>query len=184
MNYLGAPLVDGRLKAYHLDTLVVKVRAKVASWKATLLSQGGRLILLKHVLTSMASHLLAVMDVPKVVLSKLNTILLTFFWGEHGGKGKTKWCDWSRISKPTKEGGLGLRNFSEMQHAMHMKLGWSLLSMDCFWARVLQKYGKDRHLSLVVPLSASTRLWRSVVYVIPEICEYSKVMVREGQASF
>lgn len=68
---------------------------------------------------------------------------------------------------------------------MHMKLAWHLLSMDSLWSHfVLYKYGRGSHLSLMVPQSPSTRLWRSVVVVILEDCEYSKVNVREGQASF
>ncbi|XP_040987641.1 uncharacterized protein LOC121235358 [Juglans microcarpa x Juglans regia] len=88
--YLGVLLVNGKLKACHLEQLVVKVRSKVAGWKVKLLSQGGRLILLKHVLSSMASHLLVVMDVPKIVIKKINAVLSTFFGGEQSGKAKTK----------------------------------------------------------------------------------------------
>ncbi|XP_041015027.1 uncharacterized protein LOC121257846 [Juglans microcarpa x Juglans regia] len=185
VTYLGAPLMDGRLKASYLDSLVTKLRAKVAGWKARLLSQGGRLVMLKHVLTSMASHILVVMDVSKVVIAKLNNILLSFFWGEHGGKAKMKWCAWDQISKPTSEGALGLRSFSEVQSVMHMKLAWSLLSTNSLWARfMLQKYGKGRHLSLVVSTHASSRLWRSIVCILPEVCEASKVKANEGRSSF
>lgn len=83
--YLGAPLVNGRLKASHLQFLVAKIRSNVAGWKAKLLSQGGRIVLLRHVLSSMASHILAVMDMPKVVIGKINCILATLFWGEKMG---------------------------------------------------------------------------------------------------
>lgn len=41
VTYLEAPLVDGRLKACHLEPFVAKVGAKVAGWKAKLLSQKG-----------------------------------------------------------------------------------------------------------------------------------------------
>lgn len=71
----------GRLTACHLEPLVDKIRNMVAGWKVKLLLQGGRLILLKHVLTSMAFHLLAVLAVPKVVINKINSILSTYFWG-------------------------------------------------------------------------------------------------------
>lgn len=64
VTYLGVPLVRGHLKACHLYLLVVKIQAKVAGWIAKLLSQGERLILLKHVLSNMVSHLLVVMDFP------------------------------------------------------------------------------------------------------------------------
>ncbi|XP_042980145.1 uncharacterized protein LOC122310315 [Carya illinoinensis] len=77
--YLGVPLVTGRLTARHLEPLVNKVRNKVASWKVKTLSQAGRLTLIKHMLSCMATHLLAVLNVPQILLSKLNSILSTFF---------------------------------------------------------------------------------------------------------
>ncbi|XP_022867657.1 uncharacterized protein LOC111387334 [Olea europaea var. sylvestris] len=46
--YLGVPVVVGRLTAHHLHFLVEKVQKKIASWKMQLLSQGGRLVLLRH----------------------------------------------------------------------------------------------------------------------------------------
>lgn len=99
--YLGAPLVVGRLKVQDLEPLMNKVRKKVAGWKFKILSQGGRLILIRHVLSSMASHLLAVLNVPKEVLNKINGILSSFFWGETDGKRKRKWWAWSLLCKPT-----------------------------------------------------------------------------------
>lgn len=40
-----------------LEPLLLKVKKKLASWKATLLSQGGRLILIKHVFSSIPMHI-------------------------------------------------------------------------------------------------------------------------------
>lgn len=64
-NYLGVPIVDGRLKIIHFDPLLEMVSKKLAGWKNRLLSQGGRLILLRHVLSSMPIHL-SVIQMPKV----------------------------------------------------------------------------------------------------------------------
>lgn len=71
--YLGVPVVVGRLTAHHLHFLVEKVQKKIASWKMQLLSQGGRLVLLRHVLSCMATHLLSVLSIPKSVFKTLNS---------------------------------------------------------------------------------------------------------------
>lgn len=99
--YLGAPIVVGHLKVRDLEPLVTKLKRKVAGWKFKLLSQGGRLILLRHVLSSMATHLLA-------VLNKINALLYTFFWVESNGKQKRKWCALVHLFKPIREGGLNI----------------------------------------------------------------------------
>lgn len=72
--------MTGRLTARALEPLVTKISTKAAGWKFKILSQGGQLTLLRHVLSCMATHLLVVLKVPKVVLLKLNSILSTFFW--------------------------------------------------------------------------------------------------------
>lgn len=80
--YLGVLLVTGKLTMHSIEPLVNKVCNKVAGWKQKLLSQGGcQLILLKHLLTCMSTHMLAVLDVLKVVFTKIkNYLLAAFFW--------------------------------------------------------------------------------------------------------
>lgn len=84
--------------------------------------------LFRHVLSSMATHLLAVLHVPRIVLMELNRLLSSFFWGESEGKGKRKWVAWAKICRPIHEGGLGIRAFGDIQRALHMKLAWKLIS--------------------------------------------------------
>lgn len=63
----------------------------------------------------MPIHLLSVLQVPKLVFTIINRILSTFFWGEMDGSPKKKWCAWHKIYKPITKGGLGLRDFEEIQ---------------------------------------------------------------------
>ncbi|KAG7945159.1 hypothetical protein I3843_15G138800 [Carya illinoinensis] len=71
LRYLTLDDSDGRLRVSHFDPLVEKVSKKLAGWKMHLLSQGGRLILLRHVLFSMPIQLLSWARPPKGRL-KLN----------------------------------------------------------------------------------------------------------------
>lgn len=63
----------------------------------------------------MATHLLVVLDIWKITLNRLNSIISSFFWGEVNGKPHMKWCGWKKLCKPAKQGGLELRDFSEVQ---------------------------------------------------------------------
>ena len=63
-KYLGVPIILGRLKQVHLEDTVFNIQKKISGWKMRFLSVGGRLILLRHVLSSMALHLFVVLQVP------------------------------------------------------------------------------------------------------------------------
>lgn len=58
MTYLGVPLVSNRLLSHIMESLVEKIRNKVAGWKGRLLSQGVWLLLLGHVLSSIVDSYL------------------------------------------------------------------------------------------------------------------------------
>ena len=63
-HYLGCNLYVGRRKKEYFQYLIDKFVAKLAGWKKKLLSQGGRLILIKHVLSAIPLHVVTVMDPP------------------------------------------------------------------------------------------------------------------------
>ncbi|KAG2722809.1 hypothetical protein I3760_02G143800 [Carya illinoinensis] len=174
----------GKRKASDFSELLGKIQKKIAGWKMKLLSAGGRTILLRHVLSSMATNLLAVLQVPKTVLKALNKLLSSFFWGESHGKGKRKWISWNHICKPIEEGGLGIRDFGDIQKALHWKLAWRLIKGQSLWADFFRgKYARGTHLSLVTP-TKGTRFWKSVASNIQEVLSNSKWSVRDGNISF
>ncbi|XP_042964739.1 uncharacterized protein LOC122298962 [Carya illinoinensis] len=183
-NYLGVPIVMGRLKVCDFGDLIGRFNKKVAGWKMKLLSTGGRVILLRHVLSSMATHLMVVLHVPHGVYVALNRIMSSFFWGDFEGKGKRKWVAWKYTCQPTEEGGLGIRDFEEVQRALHMKFAWHLLQGHSLWADFFRgKYVQGSHLSLLSP-TKGTRFWKAIVHCIPEVLNNSKWLLKEGNVSF
>lgn len=54
---------------------------RILSWKQKALYVGGRLILIKHVLSSIPIHLLVAAPPPKCVLLELEKIMAGFLWG-------------------------------------------------------------------------------------------------------
>lgn len=53
-TYLGAPIEVGRKRIDLFNPLTEKIRGKFSGWCLNMLSQGGRLILIKSVLSSMS----------------------------------------------------------------------------------------------------------------------------------
>ncbi|GKB67722.1 RNA-directed DNA polymerase, eukaryota, reverse transcriptase zinc-binding domain protein [Tanacetum coccineum] len=68
-----------------------RFKSKLSSWKANLLSIGGRLTLIKSVLGSLGIYYMSLFKVPELVLKALERLRAEFFWGSevikaiHGG---------------------------------------------------------------------------------------------------
>lgn len=55
------------------------MRARISGWEKKYLAHGGRLTLIKSVLSSMPLHLLQVMSAPKNVIERIERLFLDFF---------------------------------------------------------------------------------------------------------
>ncbi|TXG56159.1 hypothetical protein EZV62_017472 [Acer yangbiense] len=153
--YLGVLIVDGKLKVGQFDPLIQKISKKIEGWKSRLLSQGGRLVLLRHVLSSMSLHLLSVLNTPKSVFFfffKSRYVLFFFFLGDHKGKDKKKWKAWKRLCIPTEEGGIA-------------------------------KYLKRDHAAVCKAHNTDSQFWRKILRCIPILLNNSNWKVRDGNVS-
>nr|XP_027121309.1 uncharacterized protein LOC113738257 [Coffea arabica] len=81
VRYLGCPLFVGRRKCLYFMELVQSVISKVSSWRSSFLSHGGRIVLIKHVLSAIPTHLLAASCPPKGVLALVERAMANFLWG-------------------------------------------------------------------------------------------------------
>jgi hypothetical protein len=113
-RYLGVPIFPGRVKSWYFDDLLVKISKKIEGWKMRYLFAGARLLLIKHVLSSLSVHLLSVLPVPKQIFGKINRLFSTFFWGSSEGRPKRKWVSWESVCRPVDEGGVGIRNIMDV----------------------------------------------------------------------
>ncbi|XP_042980090.1 uncharacterized protein LOC122310271 [Carya illinoinensis] len=183
-KYLGVPIVSGRLKVIHFDEFLCKIRDKIGGWHSRLLSNGARLLLLKHVLGSLPIHLLSILQVPKSVLSSISRCFSNFFWGYKDGRPKKHWKSWASMCAPVKEGKIGIQNLDEIQKALHMKFAWRLLTTNSLWSRFFKaKYIKQNHVFVVNPNKGSS-FWKMVIRSIPDVIEHSKWKPRRGDISF
>lgn len=81
IKYFGCTLYVGRRSAALFDDLVMKIKNRIASWNGKLLSQGGRLCLIKSVLAEIPSHILAAVSPPRKTITHINSLISNFFWG-------------------------------------------------------------------------------------------------------
>ncbi|CAI9754793.1 unnamed protein product [Fraxinus pennsylvanica] len=144
-----------------LEDVVGKIRMRLASWQSRVLSKGARLLLLRHVLSSMPPHLFSCIKAPASVLKVINRIFSDFFWGYADGKPKRKWIAWDKVCMPVKEGRARLHSLHEVQ------LSWKILTETSLWSKIFRaKYIKDKHISQVDATKGS-RFWKIVMSCMP-----------------
>ena len=133
-QYLGAPSIIGTPKKHHFNPLLDRFLSKLSGWKSRLLSFAGRRILVRHVLSSLATHIALIFPIPKSVSSTMESFMRNFLWSAGPSKQKRNQIGWEVLCLPIKEGGLGIRRINEQNEASFIKLAWLVASSNSLWA--------------------------------------------------
>ncbi|GKE82192.1 hypothetical protein Tco_1552192, partial [Tanacetum coccineum] len=132
-NYLGLPIGSNMKSIASWKTLVDRFHMRLSSWKANLLSIGGRLTLIKSVLGSLGIYYLSIFRAPESVLQDLERIRAKFFWGGNKDKNKMAWVKWPIILNSFDKGGLNIGSLKAFNLALLQKWRWRLLSSPRFF---------------------------------------------------
>jgi hypothetical protein len=98
--------------ARHLSfwtALVEKIRCKLSSWKSRHLSMGGRLVLIKSVLSSIPVYFLSFFKAPTCIISLIEYTFKAFLWGGSKESRKINWIKWDKICLSKEEECMGVR---------------------------------------------------------------------------
>ncbi|VFQ69024.1 unnamed protein product [Cuscuta campestris] len=164
-TYLGSNIVKGKLRKVHCKTLVEKFEKKINAWYSKKLNQMGRLILIKHVLSSIPLHLMAAQRIPKSILKSLNRLMANYFWGINEEGPKYHWRKWEKFCFPFEEGGLGLRNLLNSQDAAYIDLWWKVVTGNSIWGKFMKsKYFRD---GLFSPKIYDSYTWKAICKISP-----------------
>nr|GEW25242.1 RNA-directed DNA polymerase, eukaryota, reverse transcriptase zinc-binding domain protein [Tanacetum cinerariifolium] len=107
--------------------------------KLKLLSIGGRLSLLKSVLTSIPLYHMSIFKVPTGVLNHLECIRWNFFYGVDGSDRKLALIGWNIVLTSKKNSGLGVSSFFAHNRALLFKWIWRFLTDDSsLWTRFIK----------------------------------------------
>lgn len=99
-KYLGSPLIIGTLKKHHFS-LLDRFRSKLSVWKSRLLSFTGRIVLVRHVLSSLATHIALIFPLPKSVSILMESFMCNFLWSSAPIKLKRNQIKWKVVYLPT-----------------------------------------------------------------------------------
>ncbi|KAK3213081.1 hypothetical protein Dsin_017787 [Dipteronia sinensis] len=132
ISYLGLPIGARPHSKAFWNTLVLRMGSRLAPWKKKFLDKGGRLVLIKSVLSSISTYYMSVFKVSR-----------SFFWGDGVEKRKVHAVDWGTICKRKSHGGLGIGRVLDINRSLLAKWVWRFGKEEgSMWKRVLcAKYG-------------------------------------------
>jgi hypothetical protein len=91
IKYLGIPLHYSKLRREDLQPLIDKIIKRIAGWRGKLLTQAGRLFLIKTYLASIPICLLSFIKFPRWAIDLINSHMANCFWDDYEGH---KNCIW------------------------------------------------------------------------------------------
>ncbi|CAJ2669290.1 unnamed protein product [Trifolium pratense] len=144
--YLGLPIGGDPRRLCFWEPVLDRLKNRLSGWRSRFLSIGGRLVLLKSVLTSLPVYALSFFKAPSGIISSIESILIKFFWGGSEDHRKVSWINWNSICLRKEYGGLGVRQLREFNLALLGKWCWRMLvDREGLWFRVLAgRYGVER----------------------------------------
>ncbi|KAL9691865.1 hypothetical protein QQ045_012292 [Rhodiola kirilowii] len=125
VSYLGVPLLGKRLSGADFGQIIDKMLYKIKAWSSRFLSYAGRLVLVKHVLSSIGSYWMRVLLFPKWVIKKISTICRNFLLSGNA-PGRKSLVAWNEVCKPKMVGGLGILNLSLFNKALLLGQLWDV----------------------------------------------------------
>lgn len=179
-TYLVVPTFYGKVKAIYFEQLVDKVRKALESWKSNVLSSGGRITLIKSVLSSYPIYTLASSAVPKTTLQRMERLIAHFLWGVNSAS-RTHWVKWASVCTPLQQGGLGIRSMEQIRAGLHAKLMWMAMSGQSLWANFVRaKYFDGQQ--CIIPNASP--LWKDVAAHYETLRNSSRCLFGAGYRRF
>ncbi|GJU95918.1 RNA-directed DNA polymerase, eukaryota [Tanacetum coccineum] len=140
-NYLGLPIGSNMKSIASWKMLIDRFCSRLSTWKASLLSIGGRLTLIKSVLGSLGIYYLSIFRAPESVLNDLERIRSNFFWGGNQDGKKMAWVKWPIILNSYDNGGLNIGSLKAFNLALLQKWRWRLFtSPNDLWVKVVKAF--------------------------------------------
>lgn len=107
--YLGDPLFIDKSKLKTFNALIEKMENKIQGWRSKILTHASRIVLIRHVLSSIPTFQMGCFRFPKKLTKKMNDIQRDFWWGKDSNSKGVYIKSYSFLCKPIARGGLGFR---------------------------------------------------------------------------
>lgn len=180
-TYMGLSIRGDARRKSMWQSVLAKIRNRLASWNSLHLSLGGKIVLLKSVLNALPIYFISFFKLPIGVTGEIESLFRRFLWSGSEGCRKIHWVAWANICKEKEESGLGLKHLKTFNHALLGKWLWRITTEgDRLWVRLLkEKYGvvgeEDK-----CSVRLQSRWWRDIQNLEKEGCGYQPKWFSDG----
>ncbi|KAM0003901.1 putative reverse transcriptase zinc-binding domain-containing protein [Helianthus debilis subsp. tardiflorus] len=137
--YLGLKVGANMNRVVNWNSVYEIFDARLSSWKASLLSIGGRVTLIKSVLECLPNYYFSLYKAPSKVISDLEAKIRRFLWRGNEENKKLHWVAWNVVTLPKNKGGLGLSKLKNINVALLAKWEWRLKTENSkLWVKVVE----------------------------------------------
>lgn len=144
--YLGNNFLLGNNKIEEFQRLKKRVQDRLEGWSGQLLSKAGKVTLIKFVVQAIPNYTISTFYIPKKICNDLDAATRKFWWRTNTRSKGMAMKAWSDMCKPKEAGGLGFRQFHDINLVLLSKLAWKIAEgEDTMWTKVLRtKYLKGQ----------------------------------------
>ncbi|XP_022033057.1 uncharacterized protein LOC110934177 [Helianthus annuus] len=164
-TYLGLN-VRGNMNRYHNWAPVIdSFEARLSLWKASTFSIGGRTTLVKSVLDSLPVYYFSLYLAPSNMINKLEQLRRNFLWGDSNSRNRMHWVNWEKVTKPVKNGGLGLGSLRHTNVRLLMKWTWRYKTETSrLWRAVISSiHYNPRHGNFLPTKRGLSGVWNNII---------------------
>eukprot|EP00253_Pinus_taeda_P005327 PITA_05327 len=165
IKYLGLLLTMGSNRNNLWEEVITKFNKKIVAWGRVWFSAGGKLTLIRSVLSALPTFQASLLLAPRQIADQISSLIRNFLWSRgKGNSNRFHLVNWDLVKHPIKEGGLQIRDPLQANLAMGCKILWQITSepkhpnSQIF----IHKYLRNRSISSFIPSSShkGTLAWR------------------------
>lgn len=95
-QYLGVPLYKGRSRKILFDGNINKVKRRIFQWNSNYLITGGKIVLIRHILSSISLYVIQVLSPPKGIIKDIEKLFNAFLRDNREDR-RIHWAYWERL---------------------------------------------------------------------------------------
>ncbi|XP_071699700.1 uncharacterized protein [Rutidosis leptorrhynchoides] len=142
-TYLGLPIGVPTSHISSWQPIIEKFDKRLSDWAAKSISFGGRLTIIKSILSSIPLYYFSLFHAPSAILKALESKRRKFFWGGSSNDNKINWIKWDQIILPYENGGLNVGSLFAKNISLLCKWWWRFKNEDnALWVKIIKSiYG-------------------------------------------